>query len=453
MNVYMTGATRSRNFHEALKQEILAEARSNHTGFRLVKHWWGKNDIAYSLHASLNSYSTAGIQKADLLNYLGFKLKRCSFLNGSLCYVRWVLGDFNVDDFAKSFEASYVTLTESEKDLRQCGFSFDQPEGWNYFSNGTGSSRPRRESYVTGDGHVGASNRQIRESEDGLFFYKFTWIKNGHEKYWTIHYYPKQPTLLPELPGVFKFLGIQQYRECPERDFEPCYWRSVPFRSSGPRYFDENTEDVNKEFNSHAQFFSSGIQKLISANAEMEKFDFSFLPGIKPKRKQEQKVSPISNQTKTQTTATAENTANVAIEQEAKNPTTYEVAISFAKTERVHARNLVKILKAQGVSVFFDELYPEKLWGSDLVKYLASVFEKESRYCVIFVSKDYKERAWPNHELRSAQARALEDRGGYILPIQVDDTKLDGLPSTIGYLPIADGIEKIAKILITKLRS
>ena len=432
---------KSRDLHKALKQETLAQVNSDHTSFTFVKHWWGKNDIAHSLHISPSSYTFTGLQKTDFLNYIGFNLSReCTFF--SKCYARWVTENFNVDDFAKSFSFAYDKLIASEKKFRNCGFFLDRYS----FNDNLTSKTPR-------DGHLGNSIDERDKSEDNLFLYKFTWVENSGEKFWTTHYYPKQTALSPEFLSVFKFLGIQEYEECPQFEFDPCYWRSVYFERYGDRYFDTNVRSINDEFKSHAQLFLPGVEELIVANAEMEKFDFSFLPGIKPKRKQEQKVSPISNQTKTQTTTTAENTENVATEQEAKNPTTYEVAISFAKTERVHARNLVKILKAQGVSVFFDELYPEKLWGSDLVKYLASVFEKESRYCVIFVSKDYKERAWPNHELRSAQARALEDRGGYILPIQVDDTKLDGLPSTIGYLPIADGIEKIAKILITKLRS
>ena len=430
---------KSRDFHKALKQETLAQVNSDHTSFTFVKHWWGKNDIAHSLHISPSSYTSTGLQKTDFLNYIGFNLSReCTFL--SKCYARWVTENFNVDDFAKSFSFAYDKLIASEKKFRNCGFFLDRYS----FNDNLTSKTPR-------DGHLGNSIDERDKSEDNLFLYKFTWVENSGEQFWTTHYYPKQSVFSPEFLGVFKFLGIQEYEECPQFGFEPCYWRSVYFKRYGTGYFDTNIESANNEFNSHAQLFLPGIEELIVANTEMEKFDFGFLPVVKPKVNAEQKIHPVSNQT--QTSAAAGNTENIATEQEPKNPNAYEVAISFAGVERESARELAESLKAKGVSVFFDEFYPEKLWGSDLVKYLASVFEKESRYCVIFVSKDYKKRAWPNHELRSAQARALEDRGGYILPIQVDDTKLDGLPSTIGYRPIADGIEKIAKILIAKLRS
>ena len=442
---------KSRDFHKAPKQEPLAEIHLDDVRFTFVKHWWGKNDIAYSLHISPSSYTTAGLQKTDFLNYIGFKLSHgCTFL--SKCYARWVTESFNVDDFSKSFSFAYDKFIASEKNLRSCGFFLEQPEGW-YFFTGRYSFNDNLTSKTPRDGHLGNSIDERDKSEDNLFLYKFTWVENNGEKFWTTHYYPKQTALSPEFLSVFKFLGIQEYEECPQFEFDPCYWRSVYFERYGDRHFDTNVRSINDEFKSHAQLFLPGVEELIVANAEMEKFDFGFLPVVKPKVNAEQKISPTSNQTKTQTSTTVRNTENVTTKQGVQNPTAYEVAISFAGTERESARELAETLKAKGVSVFFDEFHPEKLWGSDLVKYLASVFEKESRYCVIFISKDYKEQAWPNHELRSAQARALEDGGGYILPIQVDDTKLDGLPSTIGYRPIADGIEKIAEILIRKLRS
>ena len=65
----------------------------------------------------------------------------------------------------------------------------------------------------------------------------------------------------------------------------------------------------------------------------------------------------------------------------------------------------------------------------------------------------YKDRKWTVHELGCAQAKALEQKGGeYILPVKIDDTQLDGLPGNVGYVGISLGIEKIAELLIRKLR-
>jgi hypothetical protein len=72
---------------------------------------------------------------------------------------------------------------------------------------------------------------------------------------------------------------------------------------------------------------------------------------------------------------------------------------------------------------------------------------------MILVSKEYKDRQWTNHELRSAQAKALELKGQeYILPVKIDDTELEGLPPNVGYVSISLGVERIAEMLIKKLQ-
>jgi hypothetical protein len=115
---------------------------------------------------------------------------------------------------------------------------------------------------------------------------------------------------------------------------------------------------------------------------------------------------------------------------------------------------LAEQLRSAGFAVFYYEFYPEYLWGKNLVTTFDEIFRKRSRYCVIFVSKEYRDRVWTSHELRSAQARAIEEKGNeYILPIRIDDTELDGLPPTIGYLPVDMGIQKIGGLLIKKLES
>jgi hypothetical protein len=132
----------------------------------------------------------------------------------------------------------------------------------------------------------------------------------------------------------------------------------------------------------------------------------------------------------------------------------FDVAISFAGPQRDSAEALASIVRDAGFSVFYDEFHPEALWGKNLVDVFDAIYRKRARFCVMFVSKEYKERIWTNHERQSAQARALKEKGNeYILPIRVDDTELDGMPETIGYRPLSEGVEKIAELLIKKLRS
>jgi hypothetical protein len=135
-------------------------------------------------------------------------------------------------------------------------------------------------------------------------------------------------------------------------------------------------------------------------------------------------------------------------------PDSFDVAISFAGTERESAQKLAEILREAGYAVFYDDFFPEQLWGKNLAIFFDEIFRKKARFCVMFVSKEYQQRVWTIHEARSAQARAVAEKGNeYILPIQVDETELEGLLPTIGYVPIRTGIEKIGEMLIKKLGS
>jgi hypothetical protein len=83
----------------------------------------------------------------------------------------------------------------------------------------------------------------------------------------------------------------------------------------------------------------------------------------------------------------------------------YDVALSFAGSERKLAQRMAEILREAGFRVFFDEFYPEQLWGTNLTEFFDEVYRKKSLYCVIFVSPECGERMWTNHVRQSSQAR------------------------------------------------
>ncbi len=133
--------------------------------------------------------------------------------------------------------------------------------------------------------------------------------------------------------------------------------------------------------------------------------------------------------------------------------TVYDVAISYASEQREYAQQVADILRAKGIRVFFDLFFETKMWGKDLPSYLMNVYYKDSRYCMIFASKDYVSKAWPTYELRCAIARSIESMGEYILPIRFDDSEVPGLSTTISYV---NGNERtpgqIADMFIEKLQ-
>lgn len=131
---------------------------------------------------------------------------------------------------------------------------------------------------------------------------------------------------------------------------------------------------------------------------------------------------------------------------------TYDVAVSFAGEDRAIVKELVNILASRNISVFYDSWEQAKLWGKDLYQYLDMIYRQAAQYCVIFVSKHYVEKAWTKHELRSAQARAFQQNSEYILPIQLDDTELPGVPGTIAYIDVRHvKIDEVARLLLEKI--
>jgi hypothetical protein len=131
----------------------------------------------------------------------------------------------------------------------------------------------------------------------------------------------------------------------------------------------------------------------------------------------------------------------------------FDVALSFAGEDREYVEQVAEPLNAAGLQVFHDSDYQAEMWGEDLVEYLDQVYRLKAHYTIMFVSRHYAEKMWTRHERRSALARALEEKGAYVLPVRLDDTPLEGLRPTVGYLDARvvglDGIERAALTKIT----
>ena len=131
----------------------------------------------------------------------------------------------------------------------------------------------------------------------------------------------------------------------------------------------------------------------------------------------------------------------------------YDIALSFAGEDRGVVELIAAELKSRGVTVFYDRYEVANLWGRDLYVHLDEVYRKRARYCLMFLSKSYASKLWTTHERRSAQARAITEKGEYLLPIRLDDTEIPGILSTVGYIKTADfSAGQIAELVAQKLR-
>jgi hypothetical protein len=375
---------------------------------------------------------------------LGFVRSTCPFVRGE-CYARRVGLDTDVvlQAFSKAFLKCYRNLVQAEEHFRHCGIFLEHPEGTGYFfGSSSDTSRPRF-SPSSGDGHTAAKCEVMKQSEDAAFHYVFTWIEGNRQKGWTTHYRPIHPPLSAEMERTFSFLGLRTFDQCPEFDFERCHWRFTPYEQQGRSAFEGNNDTAYRWYYAHAEHFSPGLEKLLQAQEVILPFRMNVipLPSVTPS----EPAFTVRETTPRQRRPSSR----------ASYKYNYDVAISFAGTERVLAQTLASQVTDAGFTPFYDEFYPEQLWGKDLVALFDNIYRKWSRYCVMLISREYADRLWPTQERRSALARQLQERGqDYILPIQVEDVDLEGLPPTIGYLSLKQyTVEQIASILIKKLQS
>ena len=131
----------------------------------------------------------------------------------------------------------------------------------------------------------------------------------------------------------------------------------------------------------------------------------------------------------------------------------YDVALSFAGEDRIHAKELAQLLKSGGYRVFYDDYEKPRLWGKNLYDELSSVHQNQARYCVMFLSEHYAHKWWPKNERESARARAfVEKYREYILPVRLDDTEIPGFLMTVGYLDLRSMTnEQVYQVLEQKL--
>lgn len=131
----------------------------------------------------------------------------------------------------------------------------------------------------------------------------------------------------------------------------------------------------------------------------------------------------------------------------------YEAAFSFAGEKRNYVEKVANYVEDKGIHVFYDDFQEQEInmWGQNMIDYLQEIFDKKAKYCVMFISKEYAEKAWPNFERQIIQARSMMENG-YLLPVRFDGTDIKGLVSTIKYIDISSiPPEKLGELLIQKI--
>ena len=133
-----------------------------------------------------------------------------------------------------------------------------------------------------------------------------------------------------------------------------------------------------------------------------------------------------------------------------KETSRYEVALSFAGEQRNYVEDVARVLQSRGVAVFYDEFESIRLWGKHLVEELHDVYENRATYAVMFISREYVDKVWPNHERQSILSRAVREKNEYILQVRFDDTPVPGIPTAIRYVSAREHTPAVLAAMIAE---
>jgi hypothetical protein len=118
-------------------------------------------------------------------------------------------------------------------------------------------------------------------------------------------------------------------------------------------------------------------------------------------------------------------------------PFRFDIAISFAGSDRPTAAKLRDQLIEAGFKVFYDRDYEAEMLGQDGTIYLRRIYSRESRYCVVLISEQYDSREWTQLERETVQARELQGERGVLIPVKLDRHSPEWLPASRIYFDLS----------------
>ena len=132
----------------------------------------------------------------------------------------------------------------------------------------------------------------------------------------------------------------------------------------------------------------------------------------------------------------------------------FDVFLSFADEQRDYVEEVARLLKGKDVKYFYDKDNEVEMWGKNLNEYFDTLIRKKSRFLVMFISKEYKDKMWTTAERRSAISRAMYEKREYILPCRFDDTDIEGLDPGAKWEDLREKKPgELAELIIKKVNS
>jgi len=122
-------------------------------------------------------------------------------------------------------------------------------------------------------------------------------------------------------------------------------------------------------------------------------------------------------------------------------PSRYDVALSFAGTERHLAEAIFNNLEARELEVFYDKNEQHRILAQDVEDYLRPIYQSDAQFVVVLLSREYPKRIWTKFE--SDQFKQRFKKGG-VIPIWFSDappgvfdesSRVGGITFDVGHDP------------------
>jgi formylglycine-generating enzyme len=128
----------------------------------------------------------------------------------------------------------------------------------------------------------------------------------------------------------------------------------------------------------------------------------------------------------------------------------YDVSISVATEDKAIAERIVAALEKQKIRCYLYDEQNAEAWGEYVLKVSLAKYGAEAKFILLIVSKVFVKKYWTIVELQVAQA-FRKGQEAYILPLRIDDTRVDGI-KYLGFVNWKENPEEIAAMLKKKVQ-
>lgn len=108
----------------------------------------------------------------------------------------------------------------------------------------------------------------------------------------------------------------------------------------------------------------------------------------------------------------------------------YDVALSFAGSDRNIAEEIFKELTNRQFAVFYDKNEQHSILAEDVEEYLAPIYKSEAQFVIVLLGKDYSKRLWTKFESLQFKQRFGKNA---IIPIWFADVSPTLFDETVRY--------------------